>query len=48
MPDRRGSQRLEKVEGADQVRVDVGARILQAVANARLGGEVVDDVDVEA
>src|SRR6478672_7118651 len=31
---------LEQVESADDVRLDVGARILQAVAYAGLGGEM--------
>ena len=35
---------LHDVEGADHVRVEIGARILQAVAHARLRGEVDDGV----
>ena len=32
------------VERADQIGVDIGARVLQAVAHARLRGEMDDDV----
>lgn len=36
---------LEHVEEADEVALEVGARILDGVADARLGGEVHHDVE---
>ena len=36
---------LEHVEEAYQVALEVGARVLDGVANARLGGEVHNDVE---
>lgn len=36
---------LEHVEEADEVALQVGARVLDGVANARLGGEVHNDVE---
>ena len=38
---------LHDVERADEVGVDVGARVLQAVAHARLRREVDDDLRAE-
>lgn len=37
--------RLEHVEEADEVALEVGARVLDGVAHARLGGEVHHDVE---
>ena len=37
---------LEHVEEADEVTLEVGARILDRVADTRLGGEVHNDVEV--
>ncbi len=36
---------LEHVEEADEVALEVGARVLDGVADARLGGEVHHDVE---
>ena len=36
---------LEHVEEADEVALEVGARVLDGVAHARLGGEVHHDVE---
>ncbi len=35
---------LQHIEAADEIGVDIGARILEAVANARLRGEMDDDL----
>lgn len=36
---------LEHIEEADEVALEVGARVLDGVADARLGGEVHHDVE---
>jgi len=38
------SARLQDVDETDDVRIDVSVRILQRVPNARLSGEVNDDI----
>src|SRR5262245_36965098 len=40
------AQRLEQIECAHDIRLDIGARVLGAVAHARLGGEVEHDIGV--
>jgi|GEM_PF-5337841 len=39
-----GAHRLQQVERAGEVGIRIGLRVLEAVAHARLGGEVDDDV----
>ena len=45
MLDRVVAAGLEHVEEADEVALEVGARVLDGVAHARLGGEVHHDVE---
>ena len=45
MPDRVVAAGLEHVEEADEVALEVGARVLDGVAHARLGGEIHHDVE---
>lgn len=45
VPDRVVAAGLEHVEEADEVALEVGARVLDGVAHARLGGEVHHDVE---
>lgn len=45
MLDRVVAAGLEHVEEADEVALEVGARVLDGVADARLGGEVHHDVE---
>lgn len=45
VPDRVVAAGLEHVEEADEVALEVGTRILDGVAHARLGGEVHHDVE---
>lgn len=45
MPDRVVAAGLEDVEEANEVALEVGARVLDGVADARLGGKVHHDVE---
>ena len=44
MPNSQHSRAFQHVEGTDQVRLDIGARVLQRIAYARLCCEVDDDL----
>ena len=44
---RTGAREFEHVEGADEIGIDIGARIFEAVAHAGLRREMDDDVGLE-
>ncbi len=47
MPHLRHARGLHHVECADNIRIDIGARVLEAVAHPRLRGEMHDDIGRE-